>query len=119
MAIVIVFWLKWTGYLAVASLNLLAEISDSISPDNCVKPNVRRLAHLASDSAHSLTHYQDLSYQIFELEDSGLPQQGILPISARKTTTKAIHRCLEKTLSTVLSWQDSFTILAIALNRVK
>ena len=49
---VIVFWLKWTGYLAVASLNLLAEISDSISPDNCVKPNVRRLAHLASDSAH-------------------------------------------------------------------
>ena len=25
---------------------------------------------------------QDLSYQIFELEDSGLPQQGVLPISA-------------------------------------
>ena len=33
---------------------------------------------------------------IFELEDSGLPQQGILPISARKTTTKVNHRCLEK-----------------------
>ena len=26
------FWLKWAGYLAVAGLNLLAQISDSISP---------------------------------------------------------------------------------------
>ena len=31
-AIVIVFWLKWTGYLAVAGLNLLAQKSDRISP---------------------------------------------------------------------------------------
>ena len=32
-AIVIVFfWLKWAGYLAVAGLNLLAQISDRISP---------------------------------------------------------------------------------------
>ena len=54
------------------------------------------LTHLACDSAHSFIHHQDLSYQIFELEDSGLPQQGILPISARKTITKAYHRCLEK-----------------------
>ena len=45
--------------------------------------------------------HKGLSYQIFELEDSGLPQQGILPISARKTTTKATHKCLEKTLPTV------------------
>lgn len=45
------FWLKWAGYLAVASLNLPAEICGSISPDKCVKPNARRLAHLASDSA--------------------------------------------------------------------
>ena len=52
--------------------------------------------HLACDNAHSLTHYQDLSYQIFELEDSGLPKQGILPISARKTITMANRRCLEK-----------------------
>ena len=51
--------------------------------------------------ALGFTHHKGLSYQIFELEDSGLPQQGILPISARKTTTNAIHRCLEKTLSTV------------------
>ena len=35
-------------------------------------------------------------YQIFELEDSGLPQQGILPISARKTTTMATDICLKK-----------------------
>ena len=42
------------------------------------------------------THTKGLSFQIFELEDSGLPQQGILPISARKTITKANHRCLEK-----------------------
>ena len=35
-------------------------------------------------------------YQIFELEDSALPQQGILPISATKTTTKANHRFLGK-----------------------
>ena len=46
--------------------------------------------------ALGFTHHKGLSYQIFELEDSGLPQQGILPISARKTTTKAKHRCLEK-----------------------
>ena len=37
-----------------------------------------------------------LSYQIFELEDSGLPEQGILPISARKTITMATDVCLEK-----------------------
>ena len=42
------------------------------------------------------THQKGFSYQIFEQEDSALPQQGILPISARKTTTKANHRCLEK-----------------------
>jgi len=84
VAIAIVFWMKWAGYLAVASLNLLAEISDNISPDKCVKPNARRLAHLARDSAHSLTQYQDLSHQIFGLEDSGLPQQGTLCISAKR-----------------------------------
>ena len=32
VAIVIVFWLKWAGYLAVACLNILAQISDRISP---------------------------------------------------------------------------------------
>ena len=32
VAIVILFWLKWAGYLAVAGLNLLAQISDRISP---------------------------------------------------------------------------------------
>ena len=33
------FWLKWVGYLAVTGLNLLAQISDRISPGsvlNCV-----------------------------------------------------------------------------------
>ena len=30
------------------------------------------------------THQKGLYYQMFELEDSGLPQQGILPISAKK-----------------------------------
>ena len=53
------------------------------------KPNARRLKHLACDHAHSFTHQKGLSYQIFELEDSGLPQQGILPISAKKTITMA------------------------------
>ena len=51
--------------------------------------------------ALGFSHHKGLSFQIYELENSGLPQQGILPISARKTTTNAIHRCLEKTLSTV------------------
>ena len=32
VSIVIVFWLKWAGYLAVVGLNLLAQISDRISP---------------------------------------------------------------------------------------
>ena len=58
MAIVIVVWLKWAGYLAVAGLNLLAQRSDRISPDDSfVKPDARRLSDLACDSAHSFTHY--------------------------------------------------------------
>ena len=32
VAIVIVFWLKWAGYLAVAGLNLLPLLSDRVSP---------------------------------------------------------------------------------------
>ena len=31
-AIVIVFWLKWAGYLPVAGMNLLPLISDRVSP---------------------------------------------------------------------------------------
>ena len=30
--LLLVFWLKWAGYLAVAGLNLLAQISDRRSP---------------------------------------------------------------------------------------
>ena len=33
VTIVILFWLKWAGYLAVAGLNLLAELSDRIRPN--------------------------------------------------------------------------------------
>ena len=43
---------------------------------------------LACDHAQSFTHQKGLSYQIYELEDSGLPQQGILPISAKKISSK-------------------------------
>ena len=32
VAIVILFWLKWAGYLAMAGLNLLAQLSDRRSP---------------------------------------------------------------------------------------
>ena len=32
VAIVIIFWLNWAGYLAVAGLNLLAQVSYRISP---------------------------------------------------------------------------------------
>ena len=32
VTIVIIFWLKWAGYLAVAGLNLLPLISDRVSP---------------------------------------------------------------------------------------
>ena len=31
-SLLLFFWLKWAGYLAVAGLNLLAQISDRISP---------------------------------------------------------------------------------------
>ena len=47
VAIVIVFWLKWAGYLAVAGLNLLAQISDRISPGsvlNCVHHKYRSMS---------------------------------------------------------------------------
>ena len=66
----------------MAGLNLLAQITDRISPfgvNNCVH------GHMLSLLALGFTHQKGLSNQIFELEDSGLPQQGILPISARKT----------------------------------
>ena len=56
----IFFWLKWAGYLAVAGLNLLAQISDRSPFDVC---------KIACDHAHSFTHQKGLSYQIFELED--------------------------------------------------
>ena len=32
LPLLLFFWLKWAGYLAVAGLNLLAQISDRISP---------------------------------------------------------------------------------------
>ena len=32
VTIVILFWLKWAGYLAMAGLNLLAQLFDRISP---------------------------------------------------------------------------------------
>ena len=32
LSLLLVFWLKWAGYLAVAGLNLLAQISSRISP---------------------------------------------------------------------------------------
>ena len=32
VAIVILFWLKWAGYLSMAGLNRLAQLSDRISP---------------------------------------------------------------------------------------
>ena len=94
MAIVILFWLKWAGYLAVAGLNLLAQLSDK--PFWCLKMFAWSHAKCVSLLALGFTHQKGLSYQIFELEDSGLPQQGILPISATKTTTKANHRFLGK-----------------------
>ena len=34
LPLLLFFWLKWAGYLAVAGLNLLAQISDRISPDS-------------------------------------------------------------------------------------
>jgi len=81
--------LKWARYLAVASLNLPAEICGSISPDKCVKPNARRLAHWASDSAHSLTHYQDLSFQIFKAATARYP------VHFSQKITMANHRYLK------------------------
>ena len=46
VTIVILFWLKWAGYLAMAGLNLVAQISDRISPDgvlNCVHCHILSL----------------------------------------------------------------------------
>ena len=64
--------------------------------DRGFTPSDRLAGRPCKRYAHSFTYQKGLSYQIFELGDSGLPQQGILPISATKTTTKANHRCLEK-----------------------
>ena len=43
--------------------------------------------------------YTKRAYQIFELEDSGLPQQGIMPISAKNTITMATEVWGKKRLS--------------------
>ena len=52
-------------------------------------------AKCVSRLALGFTHQKGLSYQIFELEDSGLPQQGILPISAKKHNNNG-HRIFGK-----------------------
>ena len=57
--------------------------------------------------ALGFTHHKGLSYQIIELEDSGLPQQGILPISAKKRKTMATEVLGKKTLPTVPGWNCS------------
>ena len=38
-----------------------------------------------------LTHHKGLPYQIIEEEDSGLPQQGILPISAKQLKLRTYY----------------------------
>ena len=83
LPLLLFFWLKWAGYLAVAGLNLLAQISDR-KPFWCVKLCASSHAKCVSLLALGFTHHKGFSYQIIELEDSGLPQQGILPISAKK-----------------------------------
>ena len=62
-------------------------------PWECIKLCVWSHAKCLSLLALGFTHQKGLSYQIFELEDSGLPQQGILPISAKKNKNNG-HRCL-------------------------
>ena len=50
----------------------------------CVKLCAWSHTKCVSLLALGFTHHKGFSYQIIELEDSGLPQQGILPISAKK-----------------------------------
>ena len=47
VAIVILFWLKWAGYLAVAGLNLLAQLSDRISSSEGFSSGHRKNVDLA------------------------------------------------------------------------
>ena len=58
--------------------------------------------------ALGFTHQNGLSYQIFELEDSGLPQQGILPISAKKQQQGQPTEVWKKTIHTVHRHQAHF-----------
>ena len=60
VAIVILFWLKWAGYLAVAGLNLLAQISDRISPGsvlNCVHSQMLSLLVSWHQVLHTINRF--------------------------------------------------------------
>ena len=67
---------------------------------SCIVSTILRLFQCFSTIlnllALGITHQKGLSYLMFELEDLGLLQQGILPICARKTITMANRKCLEK-----------------------
>ena len=89
LPLLLFFWLKWAGNLAVGRPESSSSNIWQDKPFWCVKPNARRLTHLECDHAHSFTHQKGLPYQIIQEEDSGLPQQGILPISAKNTITMA------------------------------
>ena len=60
VAIVVLFWLEWAGYLAVAGLNLLAQISDRISLGivlNCVHCHMLSLLVLWHQVLHTTRTY--------------------------------------------------------------
>ena len=59
VAVVVVFWLKWAGYLAVAGLNLLAQLSDR-KPLWCVKLCVG--SHSKCGSLLKLVSYTKKAY---------------------------------------------------------
>ena len=77
----------------------------------CVKLCAWSQAKCFSLLALGFTHQEGLSYQIFELEDSGLPQQGILPISAKKQQQRPQMFVWKKTVLTV---QESISALGLS-----
>ena len=83
----------WSQNLASA-IFCLGDFCPGISFWECVKLGAWSHPKWAGLLALGFTHSHGFPYQIIGGEYSGLPQQGILPISAKNKNNNNGHRCL-------------------------
>ena len=89
----------------VSAIFCLGDFCPGISFWECVKLGAWSHPKWAGLLALGFTHSHGFPYQIKGGEYSGLPQQGILPISAKNKNNNNGHRCLfGKRLSPLWQW---------------